>query len=207
VAVEDDLGRERWMPAHLDRQVSPGRVHDVEGVVVDELPGLLQVADRPGPLGPLHLPYRCRSTSHQDQKHADPNRMVAEVVLGDPVFAVPGSAVDHWHPVGAGPTADPAGEPAGQPHQMGVIQRVVAVVVPTPPPGAEPAWVVTQRIVGVQHDPIHAVIAAGQQAGVACAELIHPPTVKRSAAPDQSCPEGATHSGRSPGTGVAILGR
>src|SRR4051794_13781516 len=38
---------ERRMPAHLDRQLSPGRVHDVEGVVVDELPGLFQVADLP----------------------------------------------------------------------------------------------------------------------------------------------------------------
>ena len=47
VAVEEDLRTERRVAAYLDRQVSPGRVHDVEGVVVDELPGLLQVADHP----------------------------------------------------------------------------------------------------------------------------------------------------------------
>lgn len=47
VAIEDDLGTERRVSAHLDRQVSPGWVHDVEGVVVDQLPGLLQVGDQP----------------------------------------------------------------------------------------------------------------------------------------------------------------
>ena len=45
VPVEDDLRAERRVPGHLDRHMSPLRVHDVERVVVDE--GLLlgQVAD------------------------------------------------------------------------------------------------------------------------------------------------------------------
>jgi hypothetical protein len=47
VAVEDDLGAKGWMPGHFDRQVSPLRVHDVEGVVVDEGPFLGQVAQHP----------------------------------------------------------------------------------------------------------------------------------------------------------------
>src|SRR5664279_5163796 len=47
VAVEDHLRPEGWMPTHLDRHVPEGRVHDVERVVVDELPGLVQVADHP----------------------------------------------------------------------------------------------------------------------------------------------------------------
>ena len=62
---------------------------------------------------------------------------------------------------------------------------------PTPPPGSEPAGVVAQRIIGVQHGPVHAVIGPGHQTGVAGAEVIHPLTVRRSTARDQSCFEGA----------------
>ena len=207
VAVEDDLGPERRMPAHLDGQMSPGRVHDVEGVVVDELPGLLQVLDATRSGGSPHLPHTRRDPCHQDQEDPDADRVVTEVVLGAPVFALAGGAVDHRHPVRPGPAADPAGEPAGQPDQMRVVQGVVTVVVPTAPPGAKPARVMPQRVIGVYHYPVHAVIAAGQQAGVPLAELIHPPTLRRSAARHQICPEGATAAGRSPGSGVAILGR
>ena len=57
VAVEDHLRTKRRVPADLDRQVPKGRIHDVEGVVVDELPRLLQVADLPG-AGAGHLPDR-----------------------------------------------------------------------------------------------------------------------------------------------------
>jgi hypothetical protein len=34
VAVQDDLRGERRMPGHLDHQVPPGRVHDVEAVMI-----------------------------------------------------------------------------------------------------------------------------------------------------------------------------
>ena len=205
VAVEDDLGAERRMPAHLDGQVPPGRVHDVEGVVVDELPGLLQVADPAGLLRPGHLPHRGRRLRHQYQEHPGPDGVLAQVVLGDPVLPLPGTTVDHRNPVGAGPGPDPTGEPARQPHQVRVVEGVVAVVMPAPPPHPEPARVVPEREVRVEHDPIHTVVAAGHQLGIVSAEIVHPPTVRRSAASDQSCPEGATGSGRSPGPGVETL--
>jgi hypothetical protein len=47
VPIEDDLRRERRMPGHLDRQVAPLGVHDVEVVVVDVLGLLLDVDDAP----------------------------------------------------------------------------------------------------------------------------------------------------------------
>jgi hypothetical protein len=47
--------------------------------------------------------------------------VVAQILLGDAVFAFPGDTVDYRHPVGAGPAADSAGEPAGQPHQVRII--------------------------------------------------------------------------------------
>ena len=60
---------------------------------------------------------------------------------------------------------------------------------------------------GAQHDPVRAVIGAGQQIAVPLGEIIgHPTTVRTSRASRQpDCPAGATPSGRSPGRSVAIL--
>jgi hypothetical protein len=52
-----------------------------------------------------------------------------------------------------------------------VIELVVAAVQP-PPPGPEPAGVMTDREECIQHDPVHAVIGAGQQVSVPFSEVI-----------------------------------
>src|SRR5674476_1606462 len=142
------------LTAHLDRQVSPGRVHDVEGVVVDVLPGLLQVADYPR-TRPFDLPHDGRRPGHEDQENAHSDGVLTQILFGDPVFAFPGLAVDHRHPVLPGPGPYPPGEPSRQPHQVRVVQLFVAVLMPTTPPHPKPARVGSQRIVGVEHDPIH----------------------------------------------------
>ena len=56
VAVEHHLRAERRVPGHLDGQVPERRVHDVEAVVVDVLPLLLQVRDGPARRA-VHLPH------------------------------------------------------------------------------------------------------------------------------------------------------
>src|ERR1019366_10215945 len=77
---------------------------------------------------------------------------------------------------------------------------------PTTPPHPKPARVGSQRVVGVEHDPIHAVVAAGQQIAIPFTEFIgHLQNVRRTTRGDQNCPEGATASGRSPESGVANL--
>src|SRR3954449_10336478 len=63
--VEDDLRPERWMPGHLDGHMSPLRIQDVEGVVVDEGPLLDQVAQHAtGRAG--DLPDRGHRARHED---------------------------------------------------------------------------------------------------------------------------------------------
>ena len=170
MAVEDDLRPERWMPGHLDGHVSPLRVQDVEGVVVDEGPLLDQVAQHPaGRAG--DLPDRGHRARHQDQEHPAIHPVGGQVLLGDLVLALPALAVDHRDAVRGGRRADPAGEPPGHPHQVRVVQLRI-VTVQASPPGAEPARVVTQRVVGVEHDPVHAVVAAVEQIAVARTEPI-----------------------------------
>ena len=195
-------------PRHLDHQVTPGRVHDVEGIVVDVLGLLLQAHDHPA-RGPPHLPHRRPRPGDQDQEDTRPDAVAGQVLLRDPVLALPGLAVDHRDAVRGRPGPHPAGEPARHPHQVRVIQLRIRIAVPAPPPGPEPARAMAQRVIRVQHDPVHAVIRAGQQVPVPLGEVIgHPPTVGlrcRSRQPD--CPEGATPSGRSPGRSVGSCPR
>ena len=50
---------------------------------------------------------------------------------------------------------------------------------PAPPPHPEPARIMAQRVIRIQHDPVHAVIRTGQQVPVPLRELIgHPLTVE-----------------------------
>jgi hypothetical protein len=199
VAVEDDLRPERRMPGHFDRHVSPLRVQDVEGVVVDEGPLLGQVAQHPS-TGAGDLPHRGDRAGHQDQKHPAHHLVGGQVLLGDLVLAFPTLAVDHRDAVRGGRGPDPAGEPAGHPHQVRVVELLVVAVQPSPP-GPEPARLVAQRVVGVEHDPVHAVVAAVEQIAVALAEPVGHLGRLPSAAPP-----GATDSEQRLGIGLAKLG-
>jgi len=205
MAVEDHLRPERRVPGHLDHHVPERRVNDVEAVVADILPLLLQVRDHPAP-GPVHLPHRGGCLRGQDQEHPHRDRMGLQVLLGDQVLTLPGLAVDQRDPVRGRPRLDPAGEAAREPHQVRVVQLIVAAPVQPPPPAPEPARVVPHGEVGVQHDPVHAVIAAGQQIPIPLAEVIgHPPKVPGSSRPVSRTARRATPSGRSPGRSVGHL--
>ena len=214
MAVEDDLRGERRVPGHLDGHMTPLRVHDVERVVVHVRGLLRDVADDAAGCRAGDLPYPGRRLRGQHQEHPRAHLVRGQVVLGDQVLALPGLAVDDRDAVRVRPRFQPAGEPAREPHQVSVVRLLIAAIVKAPPPSPEPARVMPQREVGVQHDPVHAVIGASQQIAVPLAEVIgHAPTVRISGAsrqPDRSpqpdCPEGATPSGRSPGRSVVHLG-
>ena len=105
------------------------------------------------------------------------------------------------------PALDPAGEPPGHPHQVRVIELVIAAAMQPPPPAPEPARVMAQREIRVQHHPVHAIVRTGQQVPVPLSEVIgHPPTVGPGGTLRQpDYPEGATPSGRSPGRSVGHL--
>src|SRR4051812_37505912 len=79
--------------------------------------------------------------------------------------------------------------PPGHPHQMRIAHLLV-VAVQASPPGPEPAGVVTQRVVGVEHDPVHAVVAAVEQIAVPLTE----PVVRHLGRLPSAAPPGATDS-------------
>jgi len=205
VAVEHHLSPERRVPGHLDGQVAEGRVHDVKAVVVDVLPLLLDIRDDPAG-GAAHLPHRRRRLRRQDQEHPRDDHVRLQVLLSDQVLTLPGLAEDQRNPVRGRPGLDPAGEPARHPHQVRVIELVVAAAVQPPPPCPQPARVDPHREPGVQHHPVHAVIAASDQVAVTRGEVIsHAPNVPACALAVSRTARSATPSGRSPGRSVALL--
>jgi hypothetical protein len=86
------------------------------------------------------------------------------------MLAFAATAVDDRHAVDTGPDPDPAGEPAAA--SAACFQFFVGVLVPGPPPDPEPARVMPQRVVGVERDPVHAVVAARQKILVPLAEPV-----------------------------------
>ena len=179
VAVQDDLRPERWMPGQLDGQVAPLGVHDVEGVVVDEGLLLRQIPDRPV-RRPLHVPDRSDRACHQNQEDAPHARVLAQVLLGKLMLALSGLAVDHRNPVRVRERTDATAEASRQPHQVGGVQvRIRATHQPTPP-GPEAAGRRAQRVVGVEDQPIHAIVGAIEQVAVRGAEFVaHASSVRR----------------------------
>ncbi len=131
--------------------------------------------------------------------------MGGQVLLGDPVLALPGLAVDDRNPVGGAPRLDPAGEPASHPHEVRVIELVIAAVVQPPPPAPEPARPAAERKVRLQDNPVHAVVAAAEKIAVPLGEVIgHPPTLRISGAsrqpdcsPQPDCPKGHSFRAKS----------
>src|SRR5207249_3777727 len=96
-------------------------------------------------------------------EQAGADLMAGQVLLGDLVLAVLAAAVDEGDPAGLGEGPDPAGETSRHPHEVRVVELVVTAAMQGPPPGAEPAGVVAQPEVGVQHDSVHTVVAAPKQ--------------------------------------------
>jgi hypothetical protein len=81
----------------------------------------------------------------------------------------PRLTVDDRDPARLGRGPHPAGEPPRHPHQVRVVQLVLEAIVQSPP-HPESARRVAQRVVGVEHDAIHAVIAAEQKIAVPLTE-------------------------------------
>src|SRR6266536_1365210 len=155
VAVEDDLGTERGMTRHFDRDMPPFGVPDVEGVVIHERRLLAQQwAAR---ARTSDVPHRCNRPRHKNKEESSLDNVRGQVLLTDLVLVLSPAAVYDWDLVSFGKTAYTATKATGHAHQMGVVQLVVRPHQPTPPV-PKTASRVAQRVVSVQDDPIDTVI-------------------------------------------------
>jgi len=141
------------------------------------VPFLDDVADRPL-RGSLDIPHRCHRPGHQNQE--DPgviHRVLGEILLGDQGLALPRGAVDDRDVAGLGKGTHAPAEAPRHPHQMGVIQLRIRAAHQLSPPVTKTARRVAHDVVGVEDDPVHAVVAALETVGIVARQLIgHGPT-------------------------------
>ena len=107
-----------------------------------------------------NFPHGSHGPRDQDQEQALDRRMGGQVLFGNLVFPFASITLDHGDTVGFGKGPQAAAEAARHADQMSVIQLLVRAVPQPAPPRAETTGRMQERVVGVQHDPIHTIVAA-----------------------------------------------
>jgi hypothetical protein len=171
MAIEHDLRAERRVAGHLDREMPPLRIEDVEGVMVHERSLRREVSDDPA-AGPGHLPDRGICATDQDEEQPLDRRILLEVVGRDPMFPVVRRAVADGNVMGLGIRLDAPAESSGQAHEVSSVQVRVGPAMLLPPPGAEAAGGAAHRTIGVQDDAIHAPVRGIEEVGVVAAHVL-----------------------------------
>src|SRR6266540_5069831 len=156
MAVQDDLGAEGWVTTHLDRNVAPLRIHDVEGVVVHI--GFLLLEQDAARTGTSDVPQRHLRSSDKNQKQATLHRVGGKIVFGQVVLALSASAVDNWNSVSLGEAAHSTTEATGHAHEMSVVQLLVGAAHQPPPPLPKATGRVADPVVRIQDNPVDAVV-------------------------------------------------
>jgi 3-hydroxyisobutyrate dehydrogenase-like beta-hydroxyacid dehydrogenase len=93
----------------------------------------------------------------------------SQIFFGNVVLALPDGTIHNRDTVGFGIAADAAAETARQAHQVRVFQRFIRPG-QRPPPQAKSARIVPHPVISVQHDPVHAIVATGQQVRIVIAQ-------------------------------------
>src|SRR4029453_2620248 len=86
MAIQNDLRTERRMAGHLDGDVPPVGIYDMEGIVVNEDSFRFEVADDAAARS-LNLPADGYRPPYQDEKQSLTRRMVLKMLFGDFMFA------------------------------------------------------------------------------------------------------------------------
>ena len=141
------------MARHLDGDVSPVRIHDVERIVIDEGSLGFQVLNHPA-AGSLYVPHRGDRSAHQNQEQSTNAGVLFEMFFGDQMFAFFTAAVDHRNTVGLRPATHTPTEASCHAHQMSIVQFRIRTVVQPSPPGTKTTWRITKPEVGIQDEAI-----------------------------------------------------
>src|SRR6266545_2465192 len=120
----------------------------------------------------LDVPHRGHRTADEDHEQPTADGVLGEIVLGDVMLAVSATAVNDWDVVRLGEASHAAAKATSQTHEVRVVKLFIGATHQRPPPHAKPAGGVAQRVVGVQDDPIDAVVRPVQQVGIPRAQLV-----------------------------------
>ena len=182
--------------------MSPLGIPDMKGVVIDVRVRLLAAQVDPVVAVALHVPDGGRGAVDQDAEDPGACGIGGQVLFADLMLPLAGAAVDDRDPVFLGPAADAAAEAACQAHQVGVVEVVVRVE-QIAPPGAKASRGLRDGEVGVDREPIDAVIDPIELGGVMLAERIGTEQGKHRSGPAPGLGRG---TGFAPGGGRIIRG-
>jgi len=171
MAVQHDLRGKRRMTGHLDRDVPPVGIQDMERVMLNECTLGFEIANY-SLGGFLDLPYRGRGTSNQDKKKSTNAWMFSQILSGDLMFAFFTAALYDGNPMCLCIRSQAPCKASSHPHQVCVVQSVISTIMQGSPPRTKSAWRITQRKIAVQYDSVYAIIAAAQQIAIVIAQLI-----------------------------------
>lgn len=126
MTVQDDLGTERRVRTELDRYVSPIRVHNVEGIMVD-VGQRCFLSDIDRPTGELaDIENRGRRTTDQDAKYTPCLRVLKDIALRNLMFAfVFLLAVNHGNAFVFGISMNSTAKSSGESHEVGIVKRAI----------------------------------------------------------------------------------
>jgi len=151
------------MARHLDREVSPLGIHDVEGIVIDVRQLFGQVDATAART--LNIPDRSHRAADEDHEQPTADGMLGQIVLGEVMLTLPAAAVDDRNVVRLGEPTHAAAEPTCQTHEVRIVELLLGATHQRPPPQPKAASRVAHGVVAVQDDPINAVVGAIQQLG------------------------------------------
>src|SRR5207244_5567422 len=143
-----DLCSEGWMASHLESDVSPVGIHNVEGIVIDEDSLGFQVLDD-ALFGPPHFPHGRRRPCDQNHKQSTGGRIFIEMLFGYLVLPLIRTAVDDWNRVRFRITTHTPAKTSRHPHQVGIVQCSFRAMVQLAPPGSKTTRRITQTEVSV----------------------------------------------------------
>jgi hypothetical protein len=159
MAIEDNLSRKGGMGTELDRQVSPLRIQDMKGIVVDisDLP--LNVRD--ALVRAVHMENRRRGNGSKDIEDPLESGVLGKMLFGQFMLLFPLSAVDQGNTLFLSISMNPSAKATRKSHQMGVV-KIFIVSPQLTPPGSESSFGLSQNEVGVQNNAIDTIIGSGK---------------------------------------------
>jgi hypothetical protein len=136
MTIQHDLRAEGWMPGHLNRDVSPIGIDDVERIVIDERPLGFQMANH-STFVALHFPNGGWSPGNQNHEQSADGRILAVIFFGDLMFLLIGSTIEDGNCFCLRIATDATAKTASHPHQVRVVQFCLRAIVQPTPPGAK----------------------------------------------------------------------
>ena len=108
------------------------------------------------------VPYRRLGSTHQNQKQALGDLGLCQVFFGQFMLALPGLTMHKRNALGFRIPMKPAAKAARHAHEVCVVQSVLRSG-QGPPRDSKAASCMPHAEIGIQHDPVRAIVAAAQQ--------------------------------------------